>query len=368
MQSKIKELLEAGQSIWLDNISRSMIESGALRGWISQGLMGLTSNPTIFDQAISTGPDYDKAIATLKLRGRSTFEIYDYLSITDVQDAADLFLPVYEQTKGWDGFVSLEIDPRLAHDIEASIAEGRRLFKCVNRPNLMIKVPATQAGFVVIERLLSEAINVNATLIFSLWQYEQAAQAALRGLAKLALKAPGLLANVHSVASVFISRLDTSVDPMIEKNETLKPLSGKAAVANAWLIYNKHLEIFSSRGFKQLKEKGACLQRIVWASTSTKNPSYPDIKYVTELMLESTVNTIPEKTLRAFVEHGEVKILSADRGQALRVIKALRDAGIDVDVICNKLLDDGVKAFEKSFQSLLSSIELKTRNLAGSTA
>lgn len=378
MQSRIKDLLEVGQSLWLDNINRSLLEKGTLREWINQGLRGLTSNPTIFDQAISSGPDYDKRIAELKSQGKSTFEIYDALSIALVQEAADLFLPVYEASSGYDGFVSLEIDPRLAHDVQASAREGQRLFQSVNRPNLMIKVPATDAGYEVIERLLIDGINVNATLIFSLEQYSTTAQTFLKAMQALSKNNPSLLKKVHSVASVFISRLDSTVDQMLEKlltsqnitykQKLLKSLAGKAALANAQLIFDKHLKIFSERSFKQLKDKGASLQRIVWASTSTKNRQYSDLKYVTGLMFSSTVNTLPEKTLEAFAEHGQVKAgLSVNNKDALDTLSGLKEFAIDIDLVCAKLLDEGVRSFEKSFLSLLNSIEIKSRNLIVST-
>lgn len=372
--TKLKELSKFGQSIWLDNISRSMIESGRLKEMVDKGLRGLTSNPSIFDKSISLSSDYDKKISELKNKGLSGVEIYDELSICDVRDAADIFLPLYDDTRGLDGYVSLEVDPGLAQDIENSIKEGIRLFKLVSRPNLMIKVPGTDAGVAVIERLISEGINVNATLIFSFDQYAKVSLAFLRGMANLARSKPGLVSKVHSVASVFVSRVDTYVDQRLKQllaaednarmADKLKSLLGTAAVANSRLILRKHMDIFSGPEFKSLEEKGASIQRLVWASTSTKNPEYSDIKYVCELMYKNTVNTLPEETLAAFLDHGEIREnLAADFASSWEVIRGLKDFGIDIDEVCSNLLNQGIVSFEKSFRSLMNSIELKTQSL-----
>ncbi|MEW6008755.1 MAG: transaldolase [Candidatus Omnitrophota bacterium] len=373
-KTKLEELADFGQSIWLDNISQSLLKSAKLDELIRRGVRGLTSNPSIFDKAISFSSDYDKKISELKTSNFSVFKIYDNLSIQDVRQAADLFTDIYKRSGGWDGFVSLEIDPRLAKDVKKSIAEARRLFTAVNRPNLMIKVPATDEGFIVIEQLLSEGINVNATLIFSKSQYERAAEAFLKGMTDLAHNKPELVRSTHSVASVFVSRLDTSVDENlnelikketdIKKQAKLKSLLGKAAVSNSHLIFAKHLEIFSNDVFKKLKEKGVTLQRIVWASTSTKNPAYQDIKYVTELISRSTINTLPENTIEAFIDHGIVnEALTSDTTNSLAVITELKEFNIDIDQICKRLLSDGIAAFQKSFESILNSIETKAKEL-----
>jgi transaldolase len=365
--STIEQLAKFGQSVWLDNISRSIIESGRLQELIELGLRGMTSNPTIFEKAISASSDYNEKIKQLHKAGRSTFEIYDDLTIRDIQDAADIFRPVYEKTNGQDGYVSLEINPELAYKTAETIEEGKRLHEKVDRPNLMLKVPATDEGFGAIEALLGEEINVNITLIFSLNQYVRTAQAYLRGMNKLIDK-QGDVSRISSVASVFVSRVDTTADKMIHdamEQETdeaakseLQSLKGRAAVANSALIYSKHIEIFSGKEFELLKEKGALVQRVLWGSTGTKNPSYSDVKYVVELIARNTVNTLPDQTLEAFLDHGIVKeALTASAGESQEVVDRLKKYGIDTDSICAKLLIDGAASFTKSFESLLLTIE-----------
>ncbi len=368
-QTKIDELAGFGQSIWLDSISRSMIETGELKELISKGLRGMTSNPTIFDKAISSGNDYDSKMKELHKSGKSTFEIYDDLTVQDIQDAADLFKPVYEKTNGLDGYVSLEINPKLAFQTEETIKEAKRVHSKVNRPNLMLKVPATDEGFGAIEELLSEGINVNITLIFSLKQYEKTAQAFLRGIKNLHDN-KGDLSSVASVASIFVSRIDSDIDKQLDKkisneqNEDkknrLKSLRGIAAVANSKRIFQKYLEIFSAEEFQMLKSNGANVQRVLWGSTGTKDPDYSDIKYVTELIGNPTVNTLPRKTLDAFLDHGICEeTLTQGVKEANDAISALKAFGIDIDEVCAKLLDQGVISFEKSFSSLLKTIETK---------
>jgi transaldolase len=369
--STVEQLAGFGQSIWFDNISRSLIESGQLQEMIALGVRGVTSNPTIFDKAISDSSDYDEKIRELHKGGKSTFEIYDDLTVSDIQDATDMFKPVYEKTNGLDGYVSLEINPELAYKTQETIEEGRRLHKKVDRPNLMLKVPATEEGFGAIEALLGEGININITLIFSLDQYIKAAQAYLGGLNRL-LEKGGDMSRVASVASVFVSRVDTAADKMIDDamvqqtddaaKRELEALKGKAAVANAHLIYSKHLELFTSESFRSFEEKGAGVQRVLWGSTGSKDPAYSDIKYVTELIANNTVNTVPDKTLEAFLDHGVVKeALTAATEHPRKTVDNLKGYGIDVDTICAKLLEDGAAAFTKSFRSLLSTIE-KTAN------
>ena len=370
-RTKIEELAIFGQSIWLDSISRSMITTGYLQEMIDLGLRGMTSNPTIFDKAISSGHDYDKAIKELHERGKSTFEIYDDLTVKDIQDAADLFLPIYEATGRLDGYVSLEINPKLAYKTDETIAEGKRLFKKVNRPNVMFKVPATDAGFPAIEELLAKGINVNVTLIFSLEQYIKAANAYIKGADRL-LDTRGDLSTIASVASVFVSRVDTAADKLIDDNvsrETdegtknkLASLRGRAAVANSRLIFSKYQELFKSREFIRLQDNGAHVQRVLWGSTGTKDPDYSDIKYVTELIGSPTVNTLPEKTLDAFLDHGVIEeSLTKNVKEAQGAINDLKGLGIDVDEICARLLTEGVAAFENSFDSLLGTIDDKNK-------
>ncbi len=369
-RTSIQELGAFGQSAWLDYIGRSLILSGKLKELLELGLLGMTSNPTIFDKAISGSNDYDEDIHKAHAAGKSTFKIYDELTISDVQAAADIFLPVYEKTNGQDGYVSLEINPKLAYETEATIAEGKRLRQKVNRPNVMYKVPSTKPGLKAIEELIALGINVNITLIFALEQYVETAYAYIRGIKRL-LQNDGEAAKVRSVASVFVSRVDTLVDKLLDeliakeqdhdRKIQLLHLKGKAAVANSQLIYAKHLEIFSSAEFMQLHHKGAQYQRLLWGSTGAKNPAYSDIKYITGLIGKNTVNTMPEQTLEAFLDHGEVKeaLTSDEVSNAQQVINELRSLGIDMDEVCAQLLNDGVIAFEKSFDSLLASIEEK---------
>lgn len=372
-KTMIQQLGEFGQSIWLDYISRSLIDTGRLTDLITQGLRGMTSNPTIFDKAISSSVDYDSAIQALKKSKKTPFEIYDDLTVKDIQDAADMFKSIYKQTNGVDGFVSLEVNPKFAYKAKETVAEAKRLYKKVNRPNVMFKVPSTSEGFTAIEELLAEGINVNITLIFSLQQYKNTAQAYMKGIEKL-LERHGDVSKVCSVASVFVSRVDTVIDKLIEEKLTqegdaavesrLQSLRGKAAVANSATIYKDYVATFFGNAFKTLREKGAKVQRLLWGSTSTKNPSYSDIKYVTELIGKHTVNTIPEKTLYAFLDHGAIKeALTSDTGDAQMVIDELMNFGISIDDVCNKLLEDGVVAFDRSFDALLTSIEEKSKKL-----
>ena len=365
------ELAKIGQSVWLDYINRSMIESGKLKKLIDDGLRGMTSNPSIFNQVISTSKDYDEKIVQLKEAGKSTFEIYDELTIKDIRDACDLFKPVYGETNKLDGYVSLEINPELANNTDASVTEGKRLFKKVNRPNVMIKVPATQAGFPVIEELLANGINVNVTLIFSLAQYLDTTSAFLNGLEQLSRKAKDL-SNIRSVASVFVSRIDTMADKMIDDKIKADPgaqkqlagLKGKAAVANCQLVYEKSKDIFASARFQKLAQQNAAIQRVLWGSTSTKNPDYRDVKYVEELIAKDTVNTIPEATLMAFLDHGQVKeALKGNKKDAVNILSQLQKFDINIDIICQKLLEDGVVAFEKAFADLMQAIETKAKQL-----
>jgi len=323
-KSIMNELAELGQSIWLDYIDRPLLETGKLTTMIDDGLMGMTSNPSIFNNAIGSSSDYDGKIRVLNEAGKTTFEIYDELTVRDIQDATDQFKGVYEKTNGLDGYVSLEIDPRIAHKVQEQTQEGLRLFKKVDRPNLMIKVPSTKEGIPVIEELIANGVNVNATLIFSLEQYKQVASAYYKGLARRAGETSDL-SNIRSVASVFVSRIDTVVDKMINerlvkeadaaKKEQLQLLKGKAAVANSRIIFAKSSELLESAEVKALEGKNANVQRVLWGSTGTKNPDYSDIKYVTELICAPSVNTIPEKTLSAFLDHGQVQDAFTDGPQ-----------------------------------------------------
>lgn len=364
-KTTVQQLAECGQSVWLDYISRSLIDTGRLKKFLDTGVSGLTSNPSIFDKAVSKSDDYDQYIKELKQQNMDTIEIYDEITVRDIQDAADLFLPIYRATRASDGYVSLEIDPRLAHDVEPTIAEGKRLFEKVKRPNLMLKVPATEAGYEAIPALLAEGINVNVTLIFSRGQYASTTDAYLKGLERLSDDV-GDLSSVRSVASVFVSRVDTLVDQLINTriengaDQRLADVKGRAAVANAALIFDQYQETFSGERFRRLAQKGGGVQRLLWGSTSTKDPAYSDTKYVSELIGENTINTIPQVTLEAFLDHGKVrKSLPGDRPQAKDILARLQQAGIDIDDVCRQLLDDGVAAFQRAFDSLLQAIEQK---------
>lgn len=372
-KTRMHELADLGQSLWLDNMSRSMIEKGKLKSLIDQGLRGQTSNPTIFKQAICQSTDYDGNIVAMIESGKKTFEIYDNLTIRDVQEACDLFKGVYQSTDGLDGYVSLEINPHLANTYEAQRDEGLRLWQKVNRPNLMVKVPGTKEGRLVVADLLAEGVNVNVTLIFSAEQYQDVAWAYLNGMKRLSAKTKDL-SKVRSVASVFISRIDTAIDKTIDEKiastadsalkAKLEALKGRAAVANSEIIFHKYGQIFSGPEFKALEASGAHTQRVLWASTGTKNPKYSDIKYVTELIAKPTVNTLPDKTLEAFLDHGVAKIvMPGDVAAAQKVIQELRDRGIDVGVACLKLLEEGLVAFNQSFDELTASIDEKAKRL-----
>ncbi len=360
--SILGQLSAIGQSLWVDNISRSMIVSGKLQSLIDQGLRGQTSNPTIFKQAITTSTDYDARIQQLAEAGKSTFEIYDELTIKDVQDAADLFRGVYDATKGLDGYVSLEINPKLGNELDAQMQEGLRLWKKLNRPNVMIKVPATKNGLGVVEGLIGQGVNVNVTLIFSAEQYQQVAWSYIKGLNHLAAQG-GNLSRVHSVASVFVSRIDAAIDKLLEEKGAAA-LCGRAAVSNCEIVFHKFQKTFNGDEFKSLAAKGANVQRVLWASTGTKDPKYSDIKYVTELIANPTVNTLPDKTLEAVLDHGVAKIaMPGNVALAQKTLEELRVLGIDVGIVCNKLLSEGLVAFEKSFEELTASIEEKTKRL-----
>jgi transaldolase len=309
----------------------------------------------------------------LKEVHKTTFEIYDDITVRDIQDACDKFMPAYEKTTGKDGYVSLEISPKLAHEPVRTVAEGKRLYKKVNRPNVMLKVPSTDAGFGAITSLLAEGININVTLIFSLQQYARTAEAYLDGIRKL-LNRGGDAHRVRSVASVFVSRVDTLTDRLIDEHLAkeadakarveLEAVKGQTARANSAIIFSKYQDTFAGDEFKPIQEKGGNVQRLLWGSTSTKNPLYSDVKYVTELIGKNTINTIPEPTLRAFLDHGSVKgALPGDLDRAHGVIAQLRKYGINIDEVCQKLLEDGVLAFERSFDSLLRSIEMKASKL-----
>lgn len=355
-----------GQSIWLDYIRRDLMAGGGLRRLIEDdGLRGLTSNPAIFEKAIVDSSDYDEDIRDLALKGEGTEAIYEALTQRDVRSAADEFRPLYDRTDGRDGYVSLEVNPHLAHNTKGTIAEARRLWSALNRPNVMIKVPATAEGLPAVTQLTAEGINVNVTLLFGLPRYRQVAQAYIAGLeARLARREP--VRRLASVASFFISRIDTLVDPLLEKiiaqggpkAELARAARGQAAIASAKLAYQAYKEIFGSAGFGKLAAQGARPQRLLWASTGTKDPDYSDVKYIEALVGPETVNTAPLKTLDAYRDHGDPKSrLEENIGEARAVLERLAGAGIDLATVARQLEDDGVVKFNKPFDKLMAALE-----------
>jgi len=360
----IQKLADEGQSIWCDNISRGMIDGGELQRLIDLGIVGVTSNPTIFMKAITGGTEYDAAFQRLMSEGLDTMAIYEGLVIPDIIDAADMLRPIYGQTQGEDGYVSLEVNPQLAYGTDATIQEARRLWDAINRPNIFIKVPATQEGIPAIEALIADGINVNVTLIFSGKVYEQVMQAYLNGLRKLDA-AGGDLSKVASVASFFVSRVDSLVDKRLTEKESegkeVGHLYGQIAVANARLAYKRFEEVFDAEGeFGDLADKGARVQRPLWASTSTKNPDYPDTMYVDELVGPNTVNTLPPDTIDAVLDHGSTACMIRDELEnAAAQIEELGELGISIDEVTEKLRVDGVKAFADSFSELIDNLTRK---------
>ena len=359
-----------GQSVWLDYIRRQMIESGELKKFIdADGLKGVTSNPSIFQKAIAGSTDYDGAIRTLVQAGKSVKEIYETLTVEDVGQAADVFRPLYDRVDGKDGFVSLEVNPHLAHDTDGTIAEARHLWQALTRPNVLIKVPATKEGLPAIRQLISEGINVNVTLLFGLPRYREVAEAYIAGLeARAAQGRP--LNRVASVASFFLSRIDVLLDPRLEKlaaaggpqAQAAKDLIGQVAIASAKEAYRIYQEIFGSARFQKLAASGARPQRLLWASTSTKNPAYPDTKYVEPLIGPDTVNTLPPETLEAYRDHGDPAArLTEAVDRAASGLQRLPELGIDLDQATQQLEDEGVEKFNQPFDSLMATLEAKRR-------
>ena len=371
-QNPLKALLNFGQSVWLDYIRRDLLTTGELKRLIeNDGLRGMTSNPSIFEKAITGSTLYAETLKGLESRkdldaaGR-----YEQLAIKDIQDAADIFRPVYDQSKFRDGYVSLEVSPYLAHKTQETLAEARRLWKTVARPNVMIKVPGTPEGIPAFQQLISEGINVNVTLLFAFDVYVRVAEAYVAGLEQF-VKGGGDPSRVASVASFFISRIDTLVDGEIEakiKTTTnpadvaaLKNLLGKVAIANGKLTYQRYKQIFSGPKWDALAAKGAQTQRVLWASTSTKNPAYSDIYYVEELIGKDTVDTIPPATYDAFRDHGKPRnSLEENVEAAHQTMQGLEKAGISMKAATDKLTDDGVKQFSSAFDTLLAAVALHT--------
>ena len=364
--NKLDQLAELGQSIWLDFIRRSLITSGELQELVDGGLRGMTSNPTIFDKAISGSDDYDGALRGLVTGGGTVQEIYEALAMEDIRLAADVLRPVYDRSDGLDGYVSLEVSPKLAHATAGTVEEALRLFAALDRPNVMIKVPATPAGLPAIETLIAAGLNINVTLIFSLDQYRAVAEAYIAGLEKLAASGRDL-AHSASVASFFVSRIDSAVDGALQTGAPDDAAArGKTAVASAKVAYALFEEIFAGQRWERLAASGARVQRPLWASTSTKNPAYPDTMYVDTLIGPHTVNTLPPATLEDFQDHGTVALTVREGVEEARQhLARLPELGVDLEAIAQKLLDDGVASFARSFDSLLASVGQKAAQLRG---
>lgn len=358
--NKFAALSEIGQSIWYDNIQRDLLEDGTIQQYIDAGMIsGITSNPSIFKKSILDSPSYQQPLKTMAWAGWNAQQIYERLAVEDIQQAADYLLPVYERHEGKDGFVSLEVDPRLAHDTQATISEAMRLWRVVDRANLMIKIPATKQGIPAIRASIAAGININVTLIFSNKRYEEVMDAYLGGLEDR-LQGGEDITGIASVASFFVSRFDTKIDKRLEGSSSPQSggLFGKAAVANARLAYRGFQRVFTSDRFNTLKKKGAQLQRPLWASTSTKNPAYRDVLYVEELIGADTVNTVPPATLEAFADHGKVvDRLSRPSVEDDEVISELTKVGIDLEQVAGELEDEGVRQFTDAFAEMLAALE-----------
>jgi len=371
MGNQLRELAAAGQSVWLDNIKRSMFASGELQTLLDAGLRGMTSNPTIFEKAIGHGSDYDAQINELKGSVTDPVALFEALAIRDIRSACDAFKPVFESTGGLDGYVSLEVSPTLAHDTAGTIAAAARLWKAVDRPNVMIKIPGTPEGCPAVRATIAAGINVNVTLLFSVDRYANAATAYIEGLEDR-VKAGLPIAGIASVASVFVSRIDTAIDKTLDARIAagegdLAALRGKAGIANLKLTYQRFEQLFHGERFKALKAKGAAVQRPLWASTSTKNPAYDDLMYVVTVVGPDTVNTMPPNTLEALLDHGNVKpdTIHADLPGATASIEALATKGVILHDVTEQLVAEGVASFAASFNDMLAAISGKQRELAG---
>ncbi|HDD60931.1 MAG: transaldolase [Chloroflexota bacterium] len=374
MTNIIGELKKNGQSIWYDNIERKLLEDGTLAGMVERGeIRGITSNPSIFNNAISNSSDYDQEIESLTKEGLSREDVYEQLAVRDIQRAADMFLPLYQETNGGDGYVSLEVSPFMAHETEKTIQDAKKLWKMVNRPNLMIKIPATIEGLPAITEVIAAGINVNVTLIFSITRYQAVMDAYLTGLEKR-IREGKEIGGIASVASFFISRIDAKVDNQLTdllpkasdiEQKIINNLFGKAALASGKLAFDAYEEIFGEEAsrFTALVKSGANKQRALWASTSTKNPQYPDTMYVDELIGPDTVNTVPPKTLVAFFDHGTVE-RSIDRqvDEARLAFENLAKVGIDMEQVAEDLEFEGVKSFADAFTSLLDSLQARMQD------
>jgi transaldolase len=378
MTNPLLQLKAQGQSVWYDTVDRTQLDNGLFKSLVDEdGIVGVTSNPTIFQKSISHGDAYDEQITQLVRKGKSTGEIYEALAIRDIRTVADMLLPIYERANRQDGFVSLEVSPDLARDTEATLAEARRLWKMVDRPNLMIKIPATPEGLPDVRQALYEGININITLIFSIEDYRKVADAFISALEERNAEGKDI-SHIASVASFFVSRVDTLVDQLLEnkikassdsaEQQKLKSLEGKAAIANARLVYRDFKHIFHSPRFETLKHSGAHVQRPLWASTSTKNPAYRDVLYAEELIGPDTVDTMPLETVENFRNHGKVRLSVEDNiQQASEELDALEKVGIHYDQVTKQLQDEGVQKFADSFHELFKGIESKKQDIQAKT-
>ncbi len=360
--SKLNELAKLGQSVWLDFISRKLLTSGELIKLRENGLRGMTSNPTIFDKAISKSTDYDEDLKELVSKGLSVEEIYEKLALKDIGIAADEMRKVYNDTDGLDGYISIEVNPLLANNTKETIAQAKHLFKTLGRPNIMIKIPGTKEGLPAITEVLGSGINVNVTLIFSTESYRKVVEAFIAGLEKYDADG-GDISKHASVASFFVSRVDSAVDKELEAKGN-NDLLGKIAVANSKIAFEISEKMFNSDRWKDLEAKGARKQRLLWASTSTKNPNYSDVLYIDELIGPDTVNTMPPDTIDSFIDHGKVELtLNKGIDEAKAQLKKLKELGIDINKVTDKLLVDGVKSFSDSFESLIGNLNDKVKKI-----
>jgi transaldolase len=374
----VLEIKDFGQSIWMDNLSRDIIQSGELVDWIeNQGVRGVTSNPAIFEKAIAGNAIYDADIEAGIRAKKSVLEIYESLTFDDVRNACDIFRPIYDQTEGLDGYISIEVPPTISDDTQTTITEAKRYHQVIDRPNVMIKIPGTPMGLPAVEEVIAAGISVNVTLLFSVQSYIDTAWAYIRGLEKR-VAAGQDITNISSVASFFLSRIDSKIDDLIEARisevggnaeltQRLKSIEGKVAIANAKIAYQEYLKIIQSDRWKALSAKGARVQRLLWASTGTKNPNYSDVMYVDELIGPDTVNTLPPSTIKACADHCDVdNRVATNVEEARQIVESLSDPDIyiDLDRVMAELLEDGIVKFVQPFESLLSSLQDKVQRLA----
>jgi transaldolase len=376
--NRLLEIKKYGQSIWMDNLSRDIIQSGELKDLVeNKGISGITSNPTIFEKAIAGNAIYDRDIEAGIRAGLPTYKIYESLVFQDIRDACDILRPVYEASNGLDGYVSIEVPPTIAHNTDATIAEARRYFQEIGRENVMIKIPGTEAGLSAVEQAISEGININITLLFKVQSYINAAWAYIRGLEKRVAQGQDI-SKIASVASFFLSRIDSKIDSIIDAKlakgiedanieAKLRQIRGKVAIANAKIAYQEYKKIVQSDRYQSLAAKGAKVQRLLWASTSTKDPLYSDVMYVNELIGPDTVNTLPPATIEACADHCDVaNRLETNVQQAYNLMESLKDpdVNIDIDAVMEELIVEGIDKFVKPFQSLLNSLENKVKQLS----